>query len=261
MEGKLSTAGNPITEKSQVLERNSTKCSDTTKLSYGNHETPDATEPAANDVPTMGEHLTSPSHQEESGASSPSDDESSEDGGQSGDEDEEEDEEENEEELTDENVLKNAGVDVDVISTLAVIPSGGVAPLNLLSEVYYARASDHPAHGCHVCCVAQFVSCCIRNEYRAAFILCKKVLEYEPGNETAKEFLPVIQERLKLGECNHISAKVSDLAVGCCCLDEELSTESSSDYDTDESNSSAEDNPADRESNIPTTTTYHHDCM
>jgi hypothetical protein len=48
-------------------------------------------------------------------------------------------------------------------------------------------------------CWLQFVSCCVRDEYAAALILCNKVLEFEPHNQTAKEFLPVLQERLKLG--------------------------------------------------------------
>ena len=40
----------------------------------------------------------------------------------------------------------------------------------------------------------------MRDEHGAALILCKKVLEFEPDNETAKQFLPILQERLKLGE-------------------------------------------------------------
>ena len=44
----------------------------------------------------------------------------------------------------------------------------------------------------------------MRDEHEAALILCKKVLEFEPNNETAKEFLPVLQERLKLGKLVHV---------------------------------------------------------
>ena len=40
----------------------------------------------------------------------------------------------------------------------------------------------------------------MRDEYGAALILCNKVLEFEPENQTAKDFLPVLQERLKLGK-------------------------------------------------------------
>ena len=67
----------------------------------------------------------------------------------------------------------------------------------------------------------QFLACVMSEEYQAARILCEKsifyhsvlffasivsslsppVLECEPSNATAKEFLPVILERLRLGMC------------------------------------------------------------
>lgn len=94
--------------------------------------------------------------------------------------------EEEEGELNEEAQLENAGVQID-LEALGVPQEGGVAPLHLLSE---------------------FVSCCVRDEHSAALILCKKVLEFEPHNQTAMQFLPILQERLK--------------------LDDELSTESSS---------------------------------
>lgn len=114
-----------------------------------------------------------------------SEDSSSESESSTSDEESEEESDSSEEEMSEEMQLKSAGVTLD-LKTLGSPIKGCVAPLELLSE---------------------FVSCCVRNEYSAALILCNKVLEFEPNNQTAKQFLPVLQERLK--------------------LDEELSTESS----------------------------------
>jgi len=51
----------------------------------------------------------------------------------------------------------------------------------------------------------------MRDEHKAALILCKKVLQFEPHNTTAQEFLPVLEERLQLGE----SVIVCEVAVYC----------------------------------------------
>ncbi|XP_064397766.1 glutamate-rich protein 2-like [Halichondria panicea] len=108
-------------------------------------------------------------------------------------------------------VLKNAGVDID-LNTLT--PDGSSAPLELLS---------------------QFMSCVMREEYEAAQLLCMKLLEFEPNNQTAQEFLPVIMERLKL-DAEFSSEESSDSSSS----ESETDSASSSDHDSSESEATHE---------------------
>lgn len=68
--------------------------------------------------------------------------------------------------------------------------------------------------------LGEFLRCLMSEEYDAAKFLCQKVLELEPDNCIAQEFVPVIEERLK--------------------IDKELETESSSE-DEDEDSVSSDD--------------------
>lgn len=72
-------------------------------------------------------------------------------------------------------MLQEAGVELD-LSKLQLAEGGG-APLELLS---------------------QFIASVMDDEFEAAKLLCEKILEFEPENSTALEFLPVIMERLQL---------------------------------------------------------------
>jgi hypothetical protein len=46
--------------------------------------------------------------------------------------------------------------------------------------------------------LAEFLKCLMSDEYNAARLLCQKVLDLEPSNETAKEFVETIGERIRL---------------------------------------------------------------
>lgn len=107
---------------------------------------------------------------------------------------------------------------------------------------------------CLFCFCLKFVSCCVREEYRAALILCRKVLEFEPDNATAQEFLPTLQERLKLGMCGDIH--VAGVIMLCVASDKELPTESSSEGTSDDESTSS-DSSHDRQADA---TSAHHNC-
>ncbi len=167
MADEVTATGNPITD-SKVLvgvprRKNTTGHPDASNLPPltpgGHHGNPGGTPNGA----APGEGVTTTvttSQQDESGASSPSEEESSE-----GSEGSSSEQEEQEEELTDDKILKDAGVDLDIMAALAAHPpSGGVAPLSLLSEV-----SPHYCHtvttlGCFLACHA--VVCVVLCERR-----------------------------------------------------------------------------------------------
>lgn len=100
----------------------------------------------------------------------------------------------------------------------------------------------------------------MRDEHRAALILCKKVLEFEPNNQTAQEFLPILQERVKLGEFIVLIAVIREMGEIImtkvfAIVDEELSTESSSEGST--SNTSGDEG---KENTYKHSHSHHHGC-
>lgn len=46
--------------------------------------------------------------------------------------------------------------------------------------------------------LAEFLSAVMSKDYKSALHYCKIILQYEPDNKTAKEFYPLIEEKLKL---------------------------------------------------------------
>jgi hypothetical protein len=74
--------------------------------------------------------------------------------------------------------LVAAGVDINIDSLQPT--QDGKAPLEL---------------------VGTFLTCVMNQKYEAALILCQYVLRYEPENETAREFYPIIIEKIHRGKC------------------------------------------------------------
>ncbi|XP_055384940.1 glutamate-rich protein 2 [Condylostylus longicornis] len=69
--------------------------------------------------------------------------------------------------------------------------------------------------------LAEFLSAVMLKDYQRAFEYCKLILQYEPNNATAKEFYPLIQEKLKIesaGE-NDENGNKSSSADGCADTD------------------------------------------
>ncbi len=44
------------------------------------------------------------------------------------------------------------------------------------------------------------MSCCVGDQFRAAHVLCGHILRLEPDNQVARQFLPILEERLQLGK-------------------------------------------------------------
>ncbi|KAL5282612.1 ERICH2 family protein [Megaselia abdita] len=89
--------------------------------------------------------------------------------------------------------------------------------------------------------LAEFLSAVMQKDYKKAFEYCKLILHYEPNNTTAKEFYPLIKEKLNCicesdENCNKSSSSPEmgdDLSneeeIGVCIIDEAEDEHSSSD--------------------------------
>ncbi|XP_062520228.1 uncharacterized protein LOC134195242 [Corticium candelabrum] len=107
-------------------------------------------------------------------------------------------------------ILTAAGVDINIDNLEAT--HDGKAPLEL---------------------VGSFLTCVMNQKYEAGLILCQHVLRFEPENETAREFYPVIVEKI------HRESFGSDSNSGDSSEEEE-SSEDSDESDSSESESNSE---------------------
>ncbi|KAJ3641335.1 hypothetical protein Zmor_027847 [Zophobas morio] len=81
--------------------------------------------------------------------------------------------------------------------------------------------------------LAEFLSAVMLKDYVTALKYCKLILQYEPNNATAKEFYPLILEKLKQSNLEDGSSNDSE-------EEEEDNSSSSSSSDSDSSSSSEE---------------------
>eukprot|EP00731_Ephydatia_muelleri_P012710 Em0007g20a len=103
---------------------------------------------------------------------------------ESGDEEDEREQEKEDIERTPEQILEAAGVDM--------------ASLEGLSCDERQSCTSGAAYRVILVIYLQFLSCVMREKYEAARLLCEKVLQLEPTNQFAAEYLPVIVERLQI---------------------------------------------------------------
>ncbi|XP_067143333.1 glutamate-rich protein 2 isoform X2 [Centruroides vittatus] len=80
--------------------------------------------------------------------------------------------------------------------------------------------------------LAEFLSAVMSKDYKSALNYCRIILQYEPENKTAKEFLPLIEEKLKL------EAKLDENSESENDSDENDSSDYYSSADSGNSNSS-----------------------
>ncbi|XP_063226501.1 uncharacterized protein LOC134533136 isoform X2 [Bacillus rossius redtenbacheri] len=94
--------------------------------------------------------------------------------------------------------------------------------------------------------LAEFLSALMMKDYENALKYCKLILQYEPHNVTAKEFYPLIQEKIKLLEEAQETSSSREDSNGNDSSDGEEKRSSGSDSEaTTASYSSLEDEEAD----------------
>ena len=98
----------------------------------------------------------------------------------------------------------------------------------------------------------------ILTSFITLYVMCQ-VMELEPTNETVKEILPLLQERLRLGTHTHSHSSLSpfSLLLPPSLIDKELPSESSTEEDetdsvtSSESTTSTDESSTDRDDTAP----------
>ncbi|XP_065214902.1 glutamate-rich protein 2 isoform X2 [Planococcus citri] len=73
--------------------------------------------------------------------------------------------------------------------------------------------------------LAEFLSALMLKDYPSALKFCKIILQYEPNHETAKQFYPLIQEKLSIQQANQ-KHQLDNQIEECSSEDDETSANS-----------------------------------